>query len=133
MTAESNMGMAHDQITPEEAERRGLVTDAIFLGDEVDGVGSWWHEGARRFWIAPAPPKPACYRPRGTPMNACEPTRAAQAVLDLLASERKRSKTIQWMPPDGEGPERLEVIDVQSGNVDRVVGFTEDGRVISDA
>lgn len=64
MTNETNLDMAHDQITREEAERRGLVAAAVFLGDEIDGVGSWWHEGAQLFWIAPAPSKPPCYRPR---------------------------------------------------------------------
>lgn len=56
MSDNDPIGMAHDQITLEEAERRGLVAAAVFLGDEVDGVGSWWHEGAQRFWIAPMPP-----------------------------------------------------------------------------
>jgi hypothetical protein len=45
--------MAHDQITEAQARERGLTADGVCLGDELDGMASWWHEGARVFWIAP--------------------------------------------------------------------------------
>jgi hypothetical protein len=44
--------MAHDQITEAQARERGLLAAAVCLGDELDGMASWWHEGERVFWIA---------------------------------------------------------------------------------
>lgn len=61
----SLVGMAHDQITEAQARDRGLTADAVCLGDLCDGASSWWHEGERVFWLAPAPPHgaPPCWRP----------------------------------------------------------------------
>lgn len=57
--------MSHDQITEAEARERGLIPAAICLGDVCKGAASWWHEGERVFWLAPAPPAgaPPCWRP----------------------------------------------------------------------
>lgn len=59
-------GMAHDQITRASARERGLTLEAVCLGDTFDGLASWWHEGEKVFWLAPAPPPgaPACWRPK---------------------------------------------------------------------
>ncbi len=53
-TDEHGALMAHDQITEAEARERGLLAESVCLGDECDGIASWWHEGERVFWLAPA-------------------------------------------------------------------------------
>ena len=56
-----------------------------------------------------------------------ETSSTAQAVMDLLSAERKRSRTIQWMPADDRGPERFEVIVAATGDMEALYVVHEDG------
>lgn len=54
---------------------------------------------------------------------------AAKAIVILLAAERKRSMTVQWMPDEHGRGCRFEVIGVHTGNYLAIVDLDENGKV----